>query len=156
MLKKVNPLLSPDLLKILSEMGHGDEIVIADANFPSANYGQRLVRADGISGTAMLDAVLSVFPLDTYSEQNFVLMQLVPSDVGKVDPVIWKEYEKIVEANDPRGKACIGTIERMAYYEEAKKCYAIIATGESALYAKTFLMPFALTVSISLTGLGYI
>ena len=76
MLKNIPKIVSPELLKILCAMGHGDEIVIADANFPSANYGQRLVRADGISGTAMLDAVLSVFPLDTYSEENFILMQL--------------------------------------------------------------------------------
>ena len=94
MLKNVNPLLSPDLLKILSEMGHGDEIVIADANFPAETFGQRVIRADGISGPAMLDAVLSVIPLDTYSDPNMILMKLVPSDVGKIDPVIWKEYEK--------------------------------------------------------------
>ena len=102
MLKNINPILSPELLKILSEMGHGDELVIADANFPSVNYGQRVVRADGISGTQMLDAVLSVFPLDTYSEQNFILMQLVPSDVGKVNPTIWEEYKVIASKHDDR------------------------------------------------------
>lgn len=137
MLKNVNPLLSPDLLKILCEMGHGDEIVIADANFPSANYGKRVVRADGISGTQMLDAVLSVLPLDTYSEQNFILMQLVPSDVGKVDPVIWKEYEKIATAHD--GNLRLGNEERFAFYERAKKAYCVIATGEKAIYANIII-----------------
>ena len=137
MLKNINPILSPELLKILSEMGHGDEIVIADANFPSANYGQRLVRADGISGTAMLDEVLSVFPLDTYSEENFILMQLVPSDIGKVDPVIWKEYENIANKHDDNLR--LGNEERFAFYERAKTAYAVIATGESALYANLII-----------------
>ena len=137
MLKNVNPLLSPDLLKILCEMGHGDEIVIADANFPSVNYGKRVVRADGISGTQMLDAVLSVLPLDTYSEQNFILMQLVPSDVGKVDPVIWKEYEKIANSHD--GNLRLGNEERFAFYERAKKAYCVIATGEKAIYANIII-----------------
>ena len=137
MLKNLNPILSPDLLKILSEMGHGDEIVIADANFPSANYGKRVVRADGISGTQMLDAVLSVFPLDTYSEQNFILMQLVPSDVGKVDPVIWKEYEKIATTHDDNLR--VGNEERFAFYDRAKQAYCVIATGEKAIYANIIL-----------------
>ncbi|MBR2337282.1 MAG: fucose isomerase [Clostridia bacterium] len=137
MLKNVNPLLSPDLLKILCEMGHGDEIVIADANFPSANYGQRLVRADGISGTAMLDAVLSVLPLDTYSDPNFILMQLVPSDVGKVNPVIWKEYEEIANKHDKNLR--LSNQERFDFYERAKKAYCVIATGEKAIYANVII-----------------
>ena len=94
MLKNVPKLLSPELLKILSEMGHGDEIVIADANFPSANYGKRVIRADGISGSEMLEAVLTVFPLDTYSDPNMILMQLMDCDVGRINPVIWEEFFK--------------------------------------------------------------
>ena len=137
MLKNINPLLSPELLKILCEMGHGDEIVIADANFPSANYGQRVVRADGISGCDVLNAVLSVIPLDTYSEENLILMQLVPSDVGKVDPVIWKEYEKIASSNDDNLR--VGNMERFAFYERAKNAYCVIATGEKAIYANIIL-----------------
>ena len=137
MLKNINPLLSPELLKILCEMGHGDEIVIADANFPSANYGQRVVRADGISGCDVLNAVLSVIPLDTYSEENLILMQLVPSDVGKVDPVIWKEYEKIASSHDDNLR--IGNMERFAFYERAKNAYCVIATGEKAIYANIIL-----------------
>ena len=137
MLKNINPLLSPELLKILCEMGHGDEIVIADANFPSANFGQRVVRADGISGCDVLNAVLSVIPLDTYSEENLILMQLVPSDVGKVDPVIWKEYEKIASSNDDNLR--VGNMERFAFYERAKNAYCVIATGEKAIYANIII-----------------
>ena len=80
MLKGVPKILSPELLKILSEMGHGDEIVIADGNFPSENYGNRVVRADGHGGAEVLDAVLSMIPLDTYADCNFMLMQVVPGD----------------------------------------------------------------------------
>lgn len=137
MLKNINPILSPELLKILCEMGHGDEIVIADANFPSANFGQRVVRADGISGCDVLNAVLSVIPLDTYSDENFVLMQLLPDDVGKVDPVIWKEYEKIASSHDGNLHMC--NMERFSFYERAKKAYCVIATGEKAIYANIIL-----------------
>ncbi len=137
MLKNINPILSPELLKILCEMGHGDEIVIADANFPSANFGQRVVRADGISGCDVLNAVLSVIPLDTYSDENFVLMQLLPDDVGKVDPVIWKEYEKIASSHDGNLRMC--NMERFSFYERAKKAYCVIATGEKAIYANIIL-----------------
>ena len=94
MLKNVPKILSPELLKVLCEMGHGDEIVIADANFPSENFGKRVIRADGISGTDMLDAVLKVIPLDTYSDPNMILMQLMKCDEGRINPVIWQEYEK--------------------------------------------------------------
>lgn len=138
MLKGVAKVLSPELLKILSEMGHGDEIVIADANFPSASMGKRVIRADGIGGAKMLDAVLSLLPLDTYSDPNVVLMQLMDRDVGKVDPVIWKEYDRIANKNDKNAR--IGNIDRFAFYERAKKAYAVIATGEKAIYANVLLV----------------
>ena len=137
MLKNVPKLLSPELLKVLFEMGHGDEIVIADANFPSHSLGKRVIRADGISGTAMLEAVLSVIPFDTYSDPNMMLMQLVPSDEGKVNPVIWEEYKKIANGLDNNAK--VGNIERFAFYERAKTAYAVIATGEEAIYANIIL-----------------
>ncbi len=137
MLKNIPKLISPELLKILCEMGHGDEIVIADANFPSANYGKRVVRADGISGTEMLKAVLSVFPLDTYSDPNMVLMKLMDCDVGKIDPVIWKEYENIAKEKDDNVR--IGNIDRFDFYDRAKETYAVIATGEEAVYANIIL-----------------
>lgn len=137
MLKGISKKLSPALLKILCEMGHGDEIVIADANFPAETFGARVVRADGISGTDMLDAVLSVLPLDTYSDPNFILMKLMDCDEGKVNPVIWKNYKKIADSHDDNVK--IGNIDRFEFYERARKAYAVIATGEEAIYANIIL-----------------
>lgn len=135
MLKNIPKILSPDLLKILCEMGHGDELVIADANFPAESCGQRVVRADGHGGAKMLEAVLSVIPLDTYAKENFVLMQVVAGD--NLRPTIWEEYKKIAAAKDPNVRA--GFEERFAFYERAKKAYAIVATGEGAVYANIIL-----------------
>lgn len=135
MLKNIPKILSPDLLKILCEMGHGDELVIADANFPAESCGQRVVRADGHGGAKMLEAVLTVVPLDTYAKENFVLMQVVEGD--NVRPTIWEEYKKIAAAKDPNVRA--GFEERFAFYERAKKAYAIVATGEEAVYANIIL-----------------
>lgn len=137
MLKGIPKIISPELLKTLCETGHGDEIVIADGNFPSENFGRRVIRADGISGTAMLDAVLSLIPLDTYSDLNFILMELTESDKGKINPTIWKEYESIAAKHDKNVK--IGTLERYSFYERAKNAYVIIATGEEAVYANIIL-----------------
>ena len=137
MLKNIPKIISPELLKTLCETGHGDEIVIADGNFPAETYGKRVIRADGISGTAMLDAVLSLIPLDTYSEKNFILMELTESDKGKINPTIWGEYEKIANKHDKNVK--IGQLERYAFYERAKNAYAVIATGEEAVYANIIL-----------------
>lgn len=135
MLKNIPPLLSPELLKILSEMGHGDEIVIADGNFPAASIGKRLVNMPGIKATDMLDAVLRVLPLDQYDDNNFVLMEICEGDT--VVPGIWEDYKKIL--NKYEGKENIKHMERFAYYERAKKAYAVIATGESAQYANIIL-----------------
>lgn len=115
-------------------MGHGDEIVIADGNFPSESYGKRVVRADGIGGREMLDAVLSLIPLDTYAESNFILMQ---TSKGDPTPMIWTEYEKIAAAKDKNVKK--KELERFAFYERAKTAYAVIATGEEAVYANIIL-----------------
>ena len=136
MLKGIPKALSPELLKTLAELGHGDEIVIADGNFPAHGINDRVIRADGIGGTEMLEAVLSLIPLDAYSDENFVLMNLTPSDVGKVNPVIWKEYENVARADENFKPA---KIERFAFYERAKKAYAVIATGETAIYANVIL-----------------
>ncbi len=135
MLKNIPKILSPALLKVLCEMGHGDEIVIADANFPAERCGQRVIRADGHGGTEMLDAILSVIPLDTYAQENMMLMQVVPGD--DVRPAIWEEYRKTAAAHDPNVRE--GQIERFAFYERAKNAYAIVATGEGAIYANIIL-----------------
>ena len=119
-------------------MGHGDRIVIADGNFPSESIGKNaiVIRMDGHGACDVLEAILKLFPLDTYVEKPVNLMEVVPGD--KVETPIWDEYRKIVAANDDRADI-IGNIERFAFYEEAKKAYAIIATGESALYANVML-----------------
>lgn len=135
MLKNVPSLLSPDLLKILCEMGHGDEIVIADGNFPAASVGKRLVNAPGIAATDMLDAILTVFPLDQYDDTNFILMEVCEGD--PVVPVIWEDYKRILSKHE--GKTDVNFLERFAYYERAKKAYAVVATGESAQYANIIL-----------------
>ena len=102
-------------------MGHGDEIVIADGNFPAETFGKRVIRADGISSTAMLEAVLSLIPLDTYSDPNMILMQLMDCDKGKINPLIWKEYETIANRQDSNEK--LGQIDRFAFYERAKSAF---------------------------------
>ena len=141
MLKGIPKILSPELLKVLCEMGHSDRIVIADGNFPSESMGKDaiVIRCDGHGVPEILDAILQVFPLDTYVENPVNLMQLMPDDVGKVETPIWGTYKEIVKKHDDRGEAAIGNIERFAFYDEAKTAYAIIATGESAIYANVML-----------------
>lgn len=134
MLKGISKIISPELLKLLCEMGHGDEIVIADGNFPAATNAKRLVRADGIGGVEMLDAVLSLIPLDTYAEENFMLMQTTQGDPT---PTIWDEYFKVANAKDDNVR--VGNLERFAFYERAKNAFAVIATGEGAVYANIIL-----------------
>ncbi|MBQ7840899.1 MAG: fucose isomerase [Lachnospiraceae bacterium] len=139
MLKGIPKIISPELLKVLCEMGHGDRLVIADGNFPSESVGKnaKVIRMDGHGTSEILDAILQLFPLDTYVEKPVNLMQLVPGD--DVETPIWDEYHAIVEKNDARGKDAFGSIERFAFYEESRSAYAIIATGESALYANIML-----------------
>jgi L-fucose mutarotase len=142
MLKGVPAILSPDLLKILAEMGHGDEIVIGDGNFPAASVARRLIRADGHGVPALLEAVLAVIPLDTYADPNVMLMEVVPGDPAV--PVIWNTYQKIITAAE-QGRARIAKIERFAFYERAKNAYAVIASGETALYANIILKKGVIT-----------
>ncbi len=139
MLKGIPKILSPELLKVLCEMGHSDRLVISDGNFPAESLGKDaiVIRADGHGVPELLDAILQVFPLDTYIEHPVSLMEVMPGD--KVETPIWDTYREIVRKYDARGEKAIGTIERFAFYEETKKVYAIIATGESALYANIML-----------------
>ncbi len=136
MLKKIPNVLSPELLKILMEMGHGDEIVVADGNFPSASIAQRLVRLDGLGTCGILESILKLFPLDIYVEKPVGLMQVVPGD--DVKPVIWEEYRKIIKSSGEKFDD-FEFVERFAFYERAKKAYAVIATSELALYANIIL-----------------
>lgn len=134
MLKGIPSILSPELLKILMEMGHGDEIVIGDGNFPAASNAQRLVRCDGHGVPELLDAMLTLLPLDTYVDAPVALMETTQGDPR---PVIWDEYWEIVMKHQKNVKPEL--VERFAFYERAKKAYAIIATGETALYANIIL-----------------
>ena len=139
MLKGIPSILSPELLKVLCEMGHSDRIVIGDGNFPAETMGKNayVVRYDGQDIPALLDAILKVFPLDSYVEKPVSLMEVMPGDT--VETPIWDVYKDIVAKYDSRGADAVGNIERFAFYEEAKKCYAVIATGEKALYANVIL-----------------
>ena len=116
-------------------MGHGDEIVIADGNFPCHTVSQNVVRADGLTGTEILKAIMELMPLDSYSEQQVFLMEVVPGDNYK--PEIWNDYKEILQSSGE--PFSIGYIERFAFYERAKKSYAVIATGEEAVYANIIL-----------------
>lgn len=139
MLKGIPSILSPELLKVLCEMGHSDTLVIADGNFPSETIGKDaiVIRADGHGVPALLEAILKVFPLDTYVEKPVSLMQVMPGDDAETP--IWDEYKKIVAKEDDRGDAVFEEVERFAFYEKAKKAYAVIATGETAIYANIML-----------------
>ena len=136
MLIGIPKILSPDLLKILMEMGHGDEIVLADGNFPSSSHGNRLIRADGHGVVPLLEGILTLFPLDNYVEHPVMLMKVVEGD--KVTTPIWNDYDRII-----KGRTCLSNpflyVERFAFYERAKQAYAVVATGETALYANVIL-----------------
>ena len=139
MLKGIPQIISPELLKVLCEMGHSDRIVIADGNFPAESMGKnsKVIRCDGHGVPELLDAILELFPLDTYVDTPVSLMEVMPGDNAKTP--IWDTYKEIIAKHDPRGAETVGTIERFAFYEEAKKAYAIIATSEKAIYANIML-----------------
>lgn len=136
MLLGVSPILSPELMKIMMEMGHGDEIVLADGNFPAASCAQRLVRCDGHGVPELLEAMLQFFPMDRYVDHAAGLMQVVPGD--PVQPQIWDEYQAIISGYETSFEG-FEYIERFAFYERAKQAYAIVATGEKAIYANLVL-----------------
>ncbi len=145
MLKGIPKILSPELLRVLCEMGHGDRLVIADGNFPAESIGKdaHIIRMDGHGACDVLEAILQLFPLDTYVEQPVQLMQVIPGD--PVETPIWDQYAAIVGDCDERGAAAIGHIERLKFYEEARNAYAIVATGEGALYANILLQKGVVT-----------
>lgn len=134
MLKNISPVISPELLKILMEMGHGDELVIGDGNFPAASIAQRLVRLDGHGVPEILEAILKLMPLDTYVEAPAALMD---NGDSSNPPAIWSDYKRII--NDIEGDKNIELVERFDFYDRAKKAYAVVATGETAIYANIIL-----------------
>ena len=139
MLKGIPAILSPELLKVLCEMGHSDRIVIADGNFPAESMGRDgiVIRCDGHGVPELLDAILQVFPLDTYVDKPVSLMEVMAGD--PVETPIWDVFKEVVAKHDERGAKAVGEIERFAFYEAAKTAYAIISTGEQALYANVML-----------------
>ncbi|OAS89082.1 MULTISPECIES: L-fucose mutarotase [Metabacillus] len=136
MLKGIPKIISPELLKVLMEMGHGDEIVLADGNFPAASHGSKVIRCDGNSATEILESILELFPIDTYTKHPIALMEVVKGD--PVETPIWDEYESII-AKQTSIESPFEYVERFAFYDRAKNAYAIIATGEKALYANIIL-----------------
>ena len=135
MLKNIDPLLTPELLKVLAEMGHGDEIVFADAHFPGHSLNGRIIRADGLSITTLLDGVLPLFPLDQYAPP-LVMMAAVPGDA--LDPAVEARYLKVIQKHDPAAKRP-RRLARFAFYERSKKAFAVVLTGETAKYGNLLL-----------------
>jgi len=135
MLKNIDPILNPELLRILRAMGHGDEIAIVDANYPSSSAGPQVVRVDGVNTTRMLDAVLSVMPLDEFVPDAVFYMQVV-GDPTKIEPTT-EEFAKTVARHEPKMK--LGSLERFAFYDRAKGAFAVLVTGETRLYGNILL-----------------
>ena len=142
MLKNIPPILSPELLKGLAEMGHSDRICLGDGNFPGARMAKAknaiFLRADGHGVPELLDAILQGIPLDTYVDTPAMIMETAACDKDLEIP-IWDEYKKIISKYDDRGAADVGQYERFKFYDEAQDCYCIIQTGESAIYANIIL-----------------
>ena len=131
MLKGISPVISPDLLKILAEMGHGDEIVISDAHFPAHTFNERVVRADGLGADALLAGIIPLFELDAYAVP-VIMMEAVPGDT--LDPAVEAKYRKALGYDGQ-----IERVERYAFYERAKKAYAVVISGETAKYGNIIL-----------------
>src|SRR5512142_13132 len=129
MLIGISPLISPDLLAVLYRMGHGDEIVLADAHFPGETFGKRVLRADGLRIPDLLDAILPLFALDTYVESPLIMMRAAPGD--KLDPLVEASYRQIIDKHWPHTPP-IQQVERFAFYERTKQAFAVLMTGETA------------------------
>jgi L-fucose mutarotase len=136
MLKGLSPLLSPELISVLCRMGHGDEIVLADAHFPGDTFGKRVIRADGLKVADLIDAILPVFELDSYVDSPLVMMAAVSGD--KLDPLVEKAYRVPVDRHAPKTPA-IARIDRFAFYDRAKDAFAVVMTGETAKYGNIIL-----------------
>jgi L-fucose mutarotase len=136
MLKGIPSLLSPDLMHALLSMGHGDEIVLADGNFPGPSHAKRLVRMDGLGVCAVLEAIVRFFPLDEFVEDHAVVMAVV--DPNAPEPPIWEEFRQVLAQGEGRAVS-LTAIERNAFYERARRAYCIVGTSEKALYANLLL-----------------
>ena len=135
MLKRIPPLLGPELLATLRAMGHGDEIVLADANFPAAHLGPQTHRADGVPATDMLDAILTLMPLDDFVDIAAIGMAVVGDPDAR--PPIYADFETIIARHEPQAR--FATLERYAFYDRARAAAAIVQTGETRLYGNIIL-----------------
>ena len=136
MLKGIPPIISPGLMQVLMEMGHGDELLLCDGNYPKFGCPSRCIRMDGHGIPEILDAVLRFMPLDSYAEHPAVLMAVLPDD--PYQPVIWPEYEKIGRKYEEDGLRSV-TVQKPEFYARGREAYACIATSEKALYANIIL-----------------
>jgi L-fucose mutarotase len=136
MLIGISPLISPDLLSVLYRMGHGDEIVLADAHFPGETYGQRVLRADGLRIADLLDAILPLFALDSYIESPLIMMAPVPGD--QLDPAVEASYRQAIDRHWPDTPP-IQRIDRFDFYERTKAAFAVLMTGEMVQYGNIIL-----------------
>lgn len=136
MLRGISPLLGPDLLAALHRMGHGDEIVLADAHFPGESLGRLVLRADGVDVAPLLDAILPLFVLDRYVEAPLAMMAAVPGD--ELDPAVGAAYRAVVYRHQPETPA-IERIERFAFYERASEAFCVVMTGDTAKYGNLIL-----------------
>ena len=136
MLRGINPILTPDLLWNLAAMGHGDDIVIADANFPGESMGERIVRLDGLSATNVLEAVLAIMPLDSFVTDSARTMEVV-GNAQEIPPIVSEFQEIINKVADTETN--IVPVERFAFYEVAKKAFVVVQTGELRLYGNIIL-----------------
>jgi len=136
MLVGISPLLSPKLLETLCRMGHGDEIVLADAHFPGESVNSRVIRADGLRVADLLEAILPLLALDTYVESPVFMMAPVPGD--ELDPAVEASYRAAVDRHWPDTPPIV-RVERFAFYEQAKKAFAVVMTGETAKYGNIIL-----------------
>lgn len=143
MLKGISPLISPELLKTLAEMGHGDEIIIADAHFPGHSVGSRVIRADGLQIPALLDAILPLVELDQYVDAPLIMMAAVAGDA--LDPAVEKTYRHAIERHAPQAPT-IRRIDRFAFYDRAGKAYAIVMSGDTAKYGNIIIKKGVTTV----------
>jgi L-fucose mutarotase len=136
MLIGISPVLSPELLALLCRMGHGDEIVLADAHFPGETFGRRVLRADGVRIPELLDGILPLFALDSYVESPLIMMAAVPGDA--LDPAVEASYRAVVDKHWPDTPP-IQRIERFAFYERTKEAFTVLMTGETAKYGNIIL-----------------
>ena len=136
MLKGIAPVVGPELLSVLCRMGHGDEIVLADAHFPGETFNDRVLRADGITVPQLLDGILPLFELDQYVEKPLIMMAAVEGDT--LDPAVEESYRAAIDVHCP-AKPQIERIDRFAFYERAKSAFAVVMTGETAKYGNIIL-----------------